>query len=294
MGVYDHCAWFATRDEVDIVVRRLLAPTDRSLVFRTWMEERTIAFPGGKERTADLTGIIDDPSSPETVIVFEFQSRHDPKKLATTLLEVAVLRVEAEEREQEQRILAALVYLTGRCPLHKLEMKLGDFGTSHTTMVWNIGDEDAMAVLESVSNGGESPGILHWASLMNGADQIAVIDRWKEVTLQKVPDRAKRGNMAVNNGTFSELVGRGQEWKRGLEGFDMTESTFVNEWIDKGELRRQRSLLLRLLNRRFPQQLPQQVNDLIRTQESMDLLESWFDAATDAQSFEEFMNVLKR
>ena len=96
MGVYDHCAWFATRDEVDIVVRRLLAPTDRSLVFRTWMEERTIAFPGGKERTADLTGIFDDPSSPETVIVFEFQSRHDPKKLATTLLEVAVLRVEAD------------------------------------------------------------------------------------------------------------------------------------------------------------------------------------------------------
>jgi hypothetical protein len=50
---------------------------------------------------------------------------------------------------------------------------------------------------------------------------------------------------------FTELVSRGIQWKRGLEGFDKTESEVVNDWINQGELTQCRKDILQLLEGRF-------------------------------------------
>lgn len=77
----------------------------------------------------------------------------------------------------------------------------------------------------------------------------------------------------------------------------MTESRVVNEWISQGEARGmltdRRQMVLMLLNDRFPGLVPDEVTRLINEQDSLDLLEHWFRAATKAYTFEHFLAVLK-
>ena len=60
------------------------------------------------------------------------------------------------------------------------------------------------------------------------------------------------------------------------------------------ELKARRELLVRLLNNQFPGAVPAGVTTLINEQESLDLLDHWFDAAVDAATVEEFMAVVKQ
>ncbi len=97
---------------------------------------------------------------------------------------------------------------------------------------------------------------------------------------------------------FAELVGRRVEWNRGLEGFEMTESQVVNDWISQGEakgkLTERRQKLLEALSLRFPSSTLDDVVRIINEQESLTLLDDWFRAALRADTFEQFMAVLKR
>ena len=163
---------------------------------------------------------------------------------------------------------------------------------------WNVADDDAASALEAVAAGAVLWGTLFWVPLMAGADDDAIAQRWKEVVTNGVDDRSTRGNLAVVALVFAELAGRAIIWNRALEDFDMTESQVVNDWISKGVLKGQltegRELLLRLLNKRFPGAVPPEVAKLISEQESLDLLNHWFDAAASAVTYDEFFAVLKR
>jgi hypothetical protein len=234
--------------------------------------------------------------------VFEFQSQHDPDKLDVTLEEAGILRGHArhgEGRKGKYKVLTALVYLAGHCPEDVLEMTLpGGFGTRHAPLVWNVGEDDAAVTLEAVASGRSSWGMLFWVALMAGGKDPAVIARWKEVVAEAVSDRRVRGNLAGIALVFAELVGRRVEWARGLKGFEMTESQVVNEWMSRGEakgkLATQRQNLLKLLVKRFPGAVPDDVVRLVNEQESLGILEHWFDAAAEAYTFDQFLAVLKR
>jgi hypothetical protein len=222
--------------------------------------------------------------------------------LDVTLEEAGILRGHARhgtDRKGKYKVLTALVYLTGRCPDDVLDMTLpGGFGTRHAPLVWNVSDDNATATLDAVAGGSLSWGMLFWVPLMGDGQDAGVIARWKDVVAQVVADRRVRGNLAGIARVFAELVGRRIEWNRGLEGFDMTESQVVNEWISQGEAKgkliKQRQNLLKLLSKRFPGAVPDDVVRLVNEQESLDLLDHWFDAAAEAYTFQQFMDVLKR
>jgi len=302
MGAFDQAARFAAQADPDAFVRKVLGPTGFALPFREWLDTRTIPLPGGPDRSADQVAALDDPAGPGALLILEFQSRHDPDKLDVTLEEAGILRGHArygEDRKGKYKVLTALVYLQGRCPDTVLDMTLpGGYGTRHAPLVWNVEEDTAAAALEAVA-GGQAPwGLLFWVPLMAGGKQDTVISRWKEVVAQVVPDRRTRGNLAGIALVFAELASRRVEWHRGLEGFEMTESQVVNEWISqgeaKGQLTERRHNLLKLLNKRFPGAVPDDVTRLINEQESLGVLGDWFDAAAGAYTFQQFMDVLKK
>jgi hypothetical protein len=160
--------------------------------------------------------------------------------------------------------------------------------------VWNVGEDTASTAIEAVASGQVSWGMLFWVALMADGGDDANIVRWKEVVAAVVTDRRMRGNLAGVALLFAELVGRRIEWKRGLEGFEMTESQVVNEWIDQGKLAMAREVLIDILKVRFPGSLPDEIVRLINQQESVDLLQDWRRAALRAGTFEQVMDVLKR
>ncbi len=302
MGAFDQAARFAAQSDPNAVVQRVLVPTGVLLPFREWLDTRTIPLPDGSDRIADLVAALDDPTGQPVLVVFEFQSRHDPDKLDVTLEEAGILRGRARhgvDRKGRYKVLTALVYLQGRCPDDVLDMTLpGGFGTRHAPLIWNVGADGATATLEAVASGQASWGVLFWVPLMAGGKEAAVIARWKEVVLQTVADRRTRGNVAGIALVFAELVGQRAEWNRGLEGFEMTESQVVNEWMSQGEARgkltERRQNLLKLLAKRFPGAVPDDLVRVINEQESFDILGHWFDAAAEASTFHQFLDVVKQ
>ncbi len=304
MGAFDQAARYAAQADAVVVPARLLAGSGVALAFREWLDTRTIPLPGGPDRTADLVAALDDPAAPDSpwLVVLEFQAQVDADKLDVTLEEVAILRSRArhgDERKGKYRVAAGLVYLRDRCPADTLDMRLPDgSGTRHAPRVWNVAEDDATSALDAVAAGSVSWGTLFWVPLMAGADDDAIAQRWKDVVTNGVGDRSRRGNLAVVALVFAELAGRAIIWNRALEDFDMTESQVVNEWISKGVLKGQltegRQLLSKLLNKRFPGAVPPEVAQLIGEQESLDLLNHWFDAAASAATYDEFVVVLKQ
>lgn len=131
--------------------------------------------------------------------------------------------------------------------------------------------------------------MLFWVALMADGGEDAVIARWKEVVTATVSERTSRGNLAAIALVFAELAGHGLAWKQGLEGFEMTESQVVNEWISQGKLEERRQNLLRLLKGKFPGLVSEEVSQVILHQESLELLADWFDAAITAISMSEFV-----
>ncbi len=303
MGIYDQAARFAGHAAPSAVTDRLLARTGIALLFRSWMDTRTLPLPGGPERIADLVASLEQPDPKQLwLMLLEFQAQIDAQKLDVTLEEVAILRCRARHGPDGQgkyKVAAGLVYLRGKCPEEVLDMTLPNgLGTRHAPLVWNVGEDNAVQTIEGVAAGRLSWGMLFWAPLMAEGGEDETITRWKEVVAATVPDRRMRGNLAGIALIFAELAGCVPTWKRGLEGWEMTESQVVNEWISQGEakgkLEERRQKLVRLLERKFPGLVPKDVTQLINQQESLELLDDWFDAAIPVGSLDEFLAELRQ
>ncbi|OWK40440.1 hypothetical protein [Fimbriiglobus ruber] len=303
MGAFDQAARFAARADPDAVTRRALVGTTAALRFQDWADTRTLSKPGDSDRTVDLVAWLEDPAAPDHpwLLVFEFQARHDPEKLDVTLEEVARLRLHARhgrDRRGKFCVLTGLIYLRGQCPDSALNMTLPEgFGTRHIPLIWNVENDGADATLTGVASGRVSWGMLFWVPLMAGGGDATVLVRWKELaaTVESGRRRGDLGKMAL---VFAELVGRGAAWQQSLEGFDMTESQVVNGWIkeaiDQNRLEEGREYLVRVLRRRFPAVLTEDVLKAINAQPSLDLLHDWFEVALSAFTAEEFLAALRR
>jgi hypothetical protein len=303
MGVFDQAARFGAQADPEPVLKRVLAATKSPFQFKEWADTRTLLRPGGTDRTADLVASLAEAAAVEEprLLVLEFQTRHDPDKLDVTLEEVARLRLHARhghDRRGKYRVLTALIYLRGQCPNASLDMTLPEgIGTRHTPLIWNVEEDSAADVLAALEAGQATWGTLFWVPLMSGGDEETVITRWKERTLA-IADRRRRGDLGKVALVFAELAGRFAVWKKALEGFDMTESNVVNQWVqearDQTQIEDAREYLVRVLRRRFPAALTEDLLATINAQPSLTLLRDWFDAAIAALSQDEFLAVLRR
>jgi hypothetical protein len=303
MGVFDQAARYATLAEPAPVLSRLLTATGAPLHFREWVDTRTTPPPGERDRTADRVAALVNESAPDQpwLLVFEFQSQHDPDKLDATLAEAARLRFEVRhgaDRRGKYNVCTTLVYLRGRCPQTVLDMTLPNgAGTRHAPLVWNVEEDGAGPSLTVVTAVPATWGLLFWIPLMHGGGEVDTIARWKELA-GALPDRRARGDLGRIALTFAELGGCFAAWETALEGWDMTESKVVNRWMDEARrderLKASRQHLLELAQGRFPGAIPAEVVDLIGRQDSAEMLEEWFRAAISAPSAEQFLSVVRR
>lgn len=202
MGIWDQAGRYSTQAEPQAVVARLLRETDESLSFGREFDTRTNPIPGHPERTADYAAVLTGAGHSEepVLLVFEFQSRHDPDKLDTTFLEAGLYRNYARhgpERKGKFNVQAALIYLKGACPERTLNMGLGGgSGSRHTCLVWNVAADSATTTLDDLSAGHITWGNLFWLPLLAGGGDATVIARWKEMVAALVADRRLRSEMA--------------------------------------------------------------------------------------------------
>jgi hypothetical protein len=158
-----------------------------------------------------------------------------------------------------------------------------DFGLSGRVVRLALREEDAAATLAQIAPGELGPPVLPWVAGMSGSAALANIAEWERLAdLELNPE--VRLNYAADALQFSELQGVRGEWKQTLEGWNVNVSQQVLEW----QAITRREVLVRLLERRCKAPVPSDLAEDIRTTQDTSVLMRWFDAAAEANTYDDF------
>ncbi len=95
---------------------------------------------------------------------------------------------------------------------------------------------------------------------------------------------------------FAGLTDHPEVWRNGLEDWNVERSEITLEWEARGEARgelnRMRADLLRVLQVRFGESLPEDVTKAIQAQANLTTLDAWFTCALTAGNLDELRPVL--
>jgi hypothetical protein len=191
-----------------------------------------------------------------------------------------------------------LLNLTGPAQADAVSMPMPgmeEFGVGGRLRRLAVRDEDAAATLAQIASGALDRSILPWVALMNGSGEAMNIEAWKRLADLEVNIHL-RLEYAADALIFAELAGVWSAWKQALEGWNVKVSQQVLEWQAEAraegraeaELTNQRKNLLRVLETHCNGSVPADVADAIHATADMSILVRWFDAALQANSFDEF------
>jgi hypothetical protein len=148
-------------------------------------------------------------------------------------------------------------------------------------------EEDAAGTLARIASGELSRCVLPWVPLMRAGGEPAILEEWKRLA-DLESDQQVRLQYAGDALVFAELPGVWAEWQKALEGWNVRESQQVLEWQAEAEVRTRREVLLRLLEKRCKAPVPSDLAEAIQATQDMNLLLRWFDAAAEANTFDDF------
>lgn len=295
MNDFDQAARFAARIDPTGFIKWVILGLPSTVIFRRWLDTRTVPFPGDVDRTCDTVAECVDTAEPGAVyaIPIEFQSAPDPNMIDRLLEYVGRLRRELRYgpgRRQKYRVVSAVINLTGKPQTGVLEMRMGgksDIGLRFHAAVCTMRDEDAAATIQDIEMCAVGLCMLPWIPLMRGAGKRGMIEEWKEAAALEKDSRLRTtyAGLAV---VFADLAGRGKLWREELEGWNMGESAFLNEMRAEWATDTCRKNVLRVLELRFPKKLPADVVTAVKAESDTVKLQKWLDAAVMAASPDEF------
>lgn len=238
-NVYDQTARYAARLDPPGFLAWALGVPAADLGFGGWLDTRGVAFPGDPDRTGDTVARLDPPANPGPpwLVAVEFQTAPDPGMFGRLLAYLggawSALRPDPE-RGSRFEVGAVVVNLTGTgSASRKMRWPAAGLATDLGVAERNLAGENADITLARVEAGHLSPCVLPWVALMAGGADPAVIDRWKRLASAE-PDDRMRSDYGALAKVFANAAGRRDEWAKGLEGWNVTESAVVNEWIQSG------------------------------------------------------------
>jgi hypothetical protein len=298
---FDQAARYCARLDPIGFLHWLVPGLDESMRFHGWLDTRTVPVPGAPDRTCDTVAELaqDSAGGPRWALLVEFQTEPEAEVLDRAL-EYAVrlrraLRFGTDQRGVYQ-VVAAVVGLTGPPQADRLDMALpGMDAPAHRfhAAVRTLRDEDAAATLERIASGTTARCLRCWISLMRGGTEPGIMERWKEIARDE-PEGRLRADYAAIATLFAELTDCVPQWQKGLEGWDMRESTVVAEWMAEGIAQARRSDLLLVLEQKFATPVPPDLAVLIEAQADGEVLTHWLAAAVRAESLEAFRGAISR
>jgi hypothetical protein len=192
---------------------------------------------------------------------------------------------------------AAVVNLTGIGHTSRT-MELGQTGlrTCLQVVERNLSAEDAAATLAEIVAGRIGRCVLPFLPLMRGGTEVENIEHWKRLAAAEPDNKrcADYGGLAL---VFAELTEGRPAWQQALEGWNVEQSQQVLEWQAKarkdGKVEGKAEWLLRLLERRFATQVPEEIATVILATKDVAQLDHWFEAAWRTESLDEFRRLVQ-
>jgi hypothetical protein len=287
---YDEAARFLLRQGGGPFVTWLLAEPAEGHRFIAWLDS-VLTLPGTKERLCDAVARLEKPDGRPMALLAESQTYPDSSMFGRLCIAGGILweTVRPSDLPDDRYGLMALVLnLTGTGNSGRTfrgASSLWDVSPCE----WNLANEDAEKRLAEVEAGSAPLEALAFIPLMKKGGDDGIIRRWLEV-VGKETDRRRRGGLKLVV-VFAGLTGCKQEWQKALEGFDVNESTIVNEWRAEarreGELKGAAAAVLRCLRTRFGA-VPEDVTRSVNACSDLVQLETLLDSALVAASLEDF------
>jgi hypothetical protein len=270
---------------------RLLGEDRATLRFRTWLDTRTLPFPGEPERTCDTVAwLAEADPAVEWAVAVEFSLEPDGEMFGRLLIYLGQLWAEKRPTDagrERFEVGAVVVNLTGIGRTSRT-MKLRETGIETTLKMpdRNLQQQDAAALLEEIAARTTAHCWLPWIPLMHGGGEAGIIQRWLELAGQEPePERSEYGGLAI---VFAEAAGRQAGWKEALKGWNVRDSQQVQEWIDEGVAQGEANAVLEVLAARCPPGAPPELASVVRAMSDLQRLRAWLRLASTTDSLDAF------
>jgi len=269
--------------------------------FAAWDDARRTSWPGGPERTDDVVCVLRRRADgrPARLIV-EAETEPRPDGLARLGIYELLLAIEVRGvLDEGPPVYGAIIRLTGSKkggPLILTRSARHPGVLVQPIEVW-LADQEAAGTLALIESAELALCILPWVVLMRGGGESPLIERWKQLASREadVEKRAAYRHFALE---FAELTPELVNWQRSLEGWEVRESQYGKSiearGEQKGELRRQRVDLLRVLQSRLGSPAPEPIRLAIEGTNDLSVLDRWFDAALTAASWADFQAAMRQ
>jgi hypothetical protein len=93
----------------------------------------------------------------------------------------------------------------------------------------HLADEDAAQLVDGVTAGEISPWLLGWVPLMHGGGEAAIIAAWLAAANRRLTDEHHRADLGSLVLVLATLAGCRTVWERGIRGWKMKTSPFLDE-----------------------------------------------------------------
>jgi len=140
------------------------------------------------------------------------------------------------ERGSRYSVTGVVVYLTGRGNASR-QFEWAEAGVKTELLLreWGMQSELAAELLGGIEAVAVSHTLLPWIPLMTGADEAGIVEVWKRLA-GAVPDSRLRSDYAALARIFADAAGRKDLWTDQLKGWNVRQSSVVNEWIEEGRV----------------------------------------------------------
>jgi hypothetical protein len=289
-------------------IRWLCEGLEEDLQFARWLDTQTAPFPGEPDRRCDTVAefVSRSGTQPPWACVVEPQAQQQADFVVRLFRYLLALYEELRHgpHDQDRYLMVGAIVNLSEGTLQKAlnwvpPGHTGGVGLTGKVWARDVCLADAAGVLAEVATGQVARCVLPWIPLMQGGERADIIEEWKRLAeLETNP--ATRNNYKGLALVFADQRKRREIWQQALEGWNVYESTIVNEWREEGrqegrEEGRQEGLhalqqsLLGELRTRFPEEtLPPEVQTTLEQQTSFEELARWMVFAATTPSLEEF------
>jgi hypothetical protein len=305
MGMFDQNARAASKLDGAAffawLLRRYQPPVP--LAFEHWDDTRLVPLPGGPDRTDDLVAVLRHTDRPEQVAYLIVEIESEPERHQLQRLGIFGLMLSREVSpspgpENEPGVSFAVIHLTGERAEAGLELTIAGtpIGLSVRPLVMNLCREDGRQTLTDIAEGRVELRLLPWIPLKAGGGDPALIEDWKQVAQHEADaqQRATYRDMAL---VFAELTRELVYWQRAEEGWDMKESQYIRGWLNEGKkegiVEARRADLLKVLQLRLNDPIPDEVFLAVEGTNDPHTLDRWLGAAVQAGTWAEFRASMK-
>ena len=286
---FDEAARFLLRVGGGPFLLWLLKEPPEGMRFRRWLDS-VLTMPGTKERLCDAIARLETSDGAPSALLVEIQTIPDPSMFSRLSLAGGILTETVKPNDlpgDRYGLMGLVINLTG------IGNSERSFETA--TTAWGISPcerdfakEDAAVILAGVKAGTIPQVMLAFIPAMQKGGDADIIKAWLDLVRQE-PDARKRGVLTLAV-VFAQLTKCEDAWRKALEGFDVMESTIVNEWKAEAERKATAAAVLRCLRVRFTS-VPEDLARSVSACSDMERMNALLEASAKESSLDDFRRV---